>query len=66
MKRRNKFIQVGWGVNCELWIFQSIFSRPDVAKKALKTLTGRTIESDDKAEIFYSKTYSSDIKHLAS
>jgi len=40
MKRRNKFELVGWGDNCELWIFQSIFSRPDIARNAFKSITG--------------------------
>lgn len=54
MKRRHKFELVGWGDNCELWVFQAIFSRPDIAKKAFKTLTGCKIEFDDREEVFLS------------
>ena len=55
MKRRNKFELVGWGVNCELWIFWTTFSRPDIARKAFKTLTEGEIEFDDREEIFFSE-----------
>ncbi len=55
MKRRNKFELVGWGVNCNLWIFQSTFSRPDIARKAFQTLTEGKIEFDDREEIFFSE-----------
>lgn len=40
MKRREKFKLAGRGYNCCLWIYQAIFTRPDIAKKAFKTLTG--------------------------
>jgi len=55
MKRRKKFILVGWGVNCKLWIFQSTFSRPDIARKAFKSIIGGKIEFDDREEIFFSE-----------
>ena len=55
MRRRNKFELVGWGVKCELWIFQSTFSRPDIARNAFKSITGRKAEYDDRAEIFFSE-----------
>ncbi len=54
MRRRNKFELVGWGINCELWIFQTTFSRPDIARKAFQTLTEGEIEFDDREEIFFS------------
>ncbi len=54
MKRRNKFVLIGWGVNCELWIYQVSFSRPDIAKKVFETLIGKKSNFDSKAEIFYS------------
>ena len=54
MKRRNKFELVGWGVNCKLWIYWVTFSRPDVAKKAFETVTGKKANFDSKQEIFYS------------
>ena len=55
MRRRNKFELVGWGVNCNLWIFQSSFSRPDIARKAFKSIMGGRIEFDDRKEIFFSE-----------
>ena len=55
LKRRNKFEIVGWGVNCELWIFQAIFSRPDIARNAFQSITGRKAEYDDREEIFFSE-----------
>ena len=55
MKRRKKFTLVGWSVNCELWIFQSTFSRPDIARNAFKSITGRIAEYDDREEIFFSE-----------
>lgn len=53
MKRRNKFKLVGWGVNCDWWLFQAVFTRPDIAKKALKTLSGNVVKFDKKDNIFY-------------
>ena len=66
MKRRNKFNLSSWGVNCSLWIYQTTFLRPDIARKTFKTLTGGNIEFDDREEIYYSVTYSSDIEKLSS
>jgi len=54
MKRRNKFELVGWGVNCELWIYQVSFSRLDIAKKVFETLIGKKSNFNSKDEIFYS------------
>ena len=66
MRRRNKFELIGWGVNCELWIFQSTFSRPDIARKAFKSIAGRKAEFDDRKEIFISEgTLSSPQKRAA-
>lgn len=52
MKRRNKFTLVGWGVNCNLCIYQTTFSRPDIAKKAFKTLTGKVPILDKIRDVF--------------
>ncbi|MCK5590726.1 MAG: hypothetical protein KAI72_02100 [Candidatus Pacebacteria bacterium] len=52
MKRRNKFALIGWGVNCDLWIYQVSFSRPDIAKKVFKTLTGKVAILDKKKDVF--------------
>ena len=54
MKRRNKFELIGWGVNCELWIYQVSFSRTDIAKKVFETLIGKKSNFDSKADLFYS------------
>ncbi len=54
MKRRNKFELIGWGVNCNLWIYQVKFSRPDIAKKAFETVTGKKANFDSKQEMYYS------------
>ncbi len=55
MKRREKFKLVGFGYNCKLWIFQAIFTRPIVARKALKTLTGSKAEFNEKEEIYFAR-----------
>ena len=59
MKRRNKFKLVGIGFNTNLWIFQATFTRPDIAKKALKTLSGNKVKFNQEEEIFYSETNTS-------
>ena len=59
MKRRNKFKLVGSGFNTNLWIFQATFTRPDIAKKALKTLSGNKVKFNQEEEIFYSETNTS-------
>jgi hypothetical protein len=53
MKRRKKFKLSGYGFNCGMWIFVAEFSRPDIARKALKTISGGKIEYDNKEDIFY-------------
>ncbi len=55
MKRRNKFTLIGWGVNCNLWIYQVSFSRPIRAKAALKSLTNKSVNFDKNKEIYYSE-----------
>ena len=55
MKRREKFKLVGKGVNCDLWVFRAFFERMDIAKKALKTLSGGKVEFARDEEIFYSR-----------
>jgi hypothetical protein len=56
MKRREKFNLVGWGVNCPLWIYQATFSRPDIAKKAFKTIMGGKVEFNIREDIFSSES----------
>jgi len=55
MKGRKKFTLAGRGMNCPLWIFQAEFVRPDIAKKALKTLTGNGVKLDKKDNILFSE-----------
>lgn len=57
MKRRNKFKLTAWGVNCEWWIFVATFKRPDLARKALKTLAGNVVKFDKKDDVFYAAIY---------
>lgn len=52
MKRREKFKLVGRGFNCPLWIFQAIFTRPDIARKAFQTLTGSKAVLDKEHDVF--------------
>lgn len=52
MKRRNKFKLVSYGVNCDLWVFEAIFTRPDIARNALKTLAGNVVKFDKKDEVY--------------
>ena len=55
MKRREKFRLIGKGLNCELWVFRTVFARTDIAKKALKPLSGGKVEFAKDEEIFYAK-----------
>lgn len=55
MKRREKFKLVGTGYNCSLWIFQARFTRPIIARKALKTLAGSKVEFNEKEEIYLAR-----------
>ena len=54
MKGRKKFTLTGRGINCSLWIFQAEFSRSDIAKQVLKTLTGNSVKIDQKDNIMFS------------
>ncbi|MBL1123908.1 MAG: hypothetical protein D8M26_13620 [Ignavibacteriae bacterium] len=65
MKRRIKFHLTACGINCEIWIYQAIFSRPDIARKALKTLAGNTVKFDKKEDIFYASISMSENKNKA-
>ncbi|MHB8580972.1 MAG: hypothetical protein ACYDA4_14105 [Ignavibacteriaceae bacterium] len=53
MKRRSGFHLCGYAVNAGLWIFSCEFSRPDIAKKTLKSITGKKVKIDSEGEIFY-------------
>jgi hypothetical protein len=54
-KARKKFKLTGRGINCSLWIFVAEFSRSDIARKALKTLTGNSVKLDKKDNILLSE-----------
>ncbi len=52
MKRRNGFHLIGYVLNGKsgqgtcLWIFGCEFSRPDIAKETLKSVTGQEVKID--------------------
>jgi hypothetical protein len=52
LKRRKSYKLVGYGFNCNIWIFQKNFSRPDIARKAFENITKSKIEFDDREDIF--------------
>lgn len=52
MKRREKFVLVGNGLNCYLWIYQAKFKRPDIAKRVFETIIGEKAIFDSKEEIY--------------
>ncbi|MBS4035892.1 MAG: hypothetical protein KGZ85_15615 [Ignavibacterium sp.] len=60
MKRRQNFKLVGWGVNCQVWVFVAKINRGDTAKKVLKTLSGNVVKFDKNEDLFYSPTDLSD------
>ena len=60
MKRRNGFRLCGYAVNAapangttSVWIFSCEFSRPDIAKKTLKSITGKKVKIDSEGEFIY-------------
>lgn len=53
LKRRNSFHISGIGFNVGLWIFTCEFSRPDIAKKTLKSITGKKAKIDLEGVISY-------------
>lgn len=57
MKRRNKFKLSASGINCNWWIYLATFKRPDLARKALKTLAGNVVKFDKKDDVFYASIY---------
>lgn len=66
MKKRKKFRLVSWGMNCDWWTFEAEFTRPDIARNALKTLAGNPVKYDKKDDIFYAEiNYSKSEKEAA-
>ncbi len=55
IKRRNGFHLCAKAVNANLWIFSCEFTRPDIAKKTLKSITGLKVEYNKNEDIFYSR-----------
>jgi hypothetical protein len=65
MKRRNKFRLVSYGVNCDHWTFEAIFTRPDIARNALKTLAGNAVKYDKNDDVYFAPIRISDSDNLA-
>jgi len=54
LKRRNGFKLIGWSLNDKsIWIFRCQFSRPDIAKKTLKSITKKIPKIDSEDVIFF-------------
>ncbi len=53
MRRRNGFHLCGQALNANLWIFSCKFSRPDIAKKTLKSITGKKVKIDFEGTFVY-------------
>jgi hypothetical protein len=53
LKRRNKFRLSTCAVNANLWIYSCEFSRPDIAKQTLKSITGKTAKMDSEGVLTY-------------
>ena len=53
MRRRNGFHLCGQALNTNLWIFSCRFSRPDIAKKTLKSITGKKVKIDFEGTFVY-------------
>ncbi len=53
MKRRNGFHLCGFATNDKLWIFNCQFRRPDIAKKTLKSITGKNAKIDSEGMFVY-------------
>ena len=53
LKRRKGFRLSTMGLNTNLWIFNCEFSRPDIAKKTLKSVTGKIPKIDSEGVNYY-------------
>jgi len=53
LKRRNKFFLSAAALNHSLWIFNCVFTRPDIAKKTLKSVTGKNLNIDSEGVVYY-------------
>lgn len=54
LKRRNGFRLIGWSLNArKIWFFYCQFTRPDIAKKTLKSATGNNPRIDSEGVFSY-------------
>lgn len=54
LKRRNGFTLIGNSLNAKkLWVYSCEFTRPDIAKKTLKSVTGKNPKIDSEGLISY-------------
>ncbi len=53
MKRRKGFRLSAISLNTNLWIYCCEFTRPDIAKKTLKSVTGKNVKIDSEGVFFY-------------
>lgn len=53
LKRRKGFCLTMIPVNVNLWVFVCKFSRPDIAKKTLKSITGKNPKIDSEGVLEY-------------
>jgi hypothetical protein len=53
LKRRNGFSLSALAINNNLWIFSCRFTRPDIAKKTLKSITGQNVKIDSDGLFLY-------------
>ncbi len=53
MRRRNGFHLCAQALNANLWIFSCRFSRPDIAKKTIKSITCKKPKMDSEGMFIY-------------
>jgi len=53
LKRRKGFRLCAVSLNTNLWIYSCMFTRPDIAKKTLKSVTGKNAKIDLEGVISY-------------
>lgn len=53
LKRRKGFRLCASAINKNLWIYDCEFTRPDIAKKTLKSVTGKNVKIDSEGLFLY-------------
>ena len=53
MKRRKGFSLSAFAINDNLWAFNCEFKRPDIARKTLKSITGKNGKMDSEGMFVY-------------